>query len=190
MFAPVEYLTYEIRNIFNFMKRRGGRPCPPAVATLQQFSIFEKRYIQGRGITFPLVVLRGIPKKGLPRESSEAIRVGKGGTTKRTSPAACGRARDVEFVPTQTPPLPFSFYRQRLFLCRAKKKGLNRLLASSGRGRNRAFGAALCPPGIKSLPHPPDAVPPRLWRGLRPSGRKKASPPGGVTKSKNRFVEK
>ena len=79
---------------------------------------------------------------GLPRESSEAIRAGKGGTTKRTRPAACGGARDVKFVPTQTPPLPFSFYRQRLFLCRAKKKGLNRLLASSGRENPRACGAA------------------------------------------------
>ena len=83
--------------------------------------------IQEGGISPLLGRFKGIPKKGLPRESSEAIRVGKGGTTKRTRPAACGRVRDVKFVPTQTPPLPFSFYRQRLFLCRAKKKGLKRL---------------------------------------------------------------
>ena len=35
----------------------------------------------------------------------------------------------------------------------------------------------------KSPPHPPDAVPPRLWRGLRPRGRKKGVTPFGVTKT-------
>ena len=28
--APAEYLTYEIRDLSNLMKCRGGRPCPPA----------------------------------------------------------------------------------------------------------------------------------------------------------------
>ena len=56
-----------------------------------------------RGSSPFLVVLRGIAKgQGLPRESSEAIRVGKGGTTKRTRPAACGGARDMKLA--RTPP--------------------------------------------------------------------------------------
>ena len=38
---------------------------------------------------------KGIPKKGLPHEPSEAVRAGKGGTTKRTSFRACAEARDV-----------------------------------------------------------------------------------------------
>ena len=49
-----------------------------------------------KGVATPfLVVLQGIAKEGLPREPSEAVRAGKGGTTKRTRPAACGRVRDV-----------------------------------------------------------------------------------------------
>ena len=63
---------------------------------------------KGTSVPF-LVVLRGIAKAGLPREPSEAVRAGKGGTTKRTRPAACGGARDVEFVPTQIP-LCHSFF--------------------------------------------------------------------------------
>ena len=76
-----------------------------------------------------LVVLRGIAKgQGFPRESNEAIRAGKGGTTKRTIPAACGGARDVKFVPTQTPPLPFflSTVNGAFFLMLRKKAGLKR----------------------------------------------------------------
>ena len=66
--------------------------------------------IQEGGISPLLGRFKGIPTTGLPRESSEAIRAGKGGTTKRTRPAACGGARDVEFVPTQIP-LCHSFFR-------------------------------------------------------------------------------
>ena len=81
-----------------------------------------------RGNSPFLVVLRGIAKAGLPREPSEAVRAGKGGTTKRTRPAACGRVRDVKFVPTQTPPLPFflSTVNGAFFLMLRKKAGLKR----------------------------------------------------------------
>ena len=54
-----------------------------------------------KGVATPfLVVLRGIAKAGLPREPSEAVRAGKGGTTKRTRPAACGGARDMKLART------------------------------------------------------------------------------------------
>ena len=43
------------------------------------------------------------------------------------------------------PPLPFSFYRQRLFLCRAKKKGLNTALSEAFRKKLRHSGAKKSP---------------------------------------------
>ena len=39
--------------------------------------------------------------------------------------ASGGRDEGCGVCSDANPPLPFSFYRQRLFLCRAKKKGLN-----------------------------------------------------------------
>ena len=79
------------------------------------------------------------------------------------------------------PPLAFSFYRQRLFLCCAKKKGLKYAFCVLRTQLLPRLRRGLCPPGIKSLPHPPDAVPPRLWRGLRPSGAKGCHPSGDET---------
>ena len=66
---------------------------------------------------------KGIPKNGLPREPSEAVRVGKGGTTKRTRPAACGRVRDVKFVPTQIPLWRFLFTASGFFFAAQRKRG-------------------------------------------------------------------
>ena len=64
-FAPVEYLTYGIPPSPIF----GGVMVPRK----------RNRLFLGR--------FKGIAKgTGLPRESSEAIRVGKGGTTERTTP--------------------------------------------------------------------------------------------------------
>ena len=65
----------------------------------------------------------------------------------------------------ETPPLPFSFYRQRLFLCRAKKKGLNRLLAPSGRENAPAPSARHCVLRAQKKCHPL-----RGGRAPRPSG--------------------
>ena len=45
--------------------------------------------------------------------------------------ASGGRDEGCGVCSDANPPLPFSFYRQRLFLCRAKKKGLN--IAISGK---------------------------------------------------------
>ena len=61
---------------------------------------------------------KGIAKgTGLPRESSEAIRVGKGGATDEACPPqAAGRMRNVEFVPTQIPLCRFLFTASGLFL--------------------------------------------------------------------------
>ena len=44
---------------------------------------------------------------------------------RRLSAACGGQAEECGVCSDANPPLPFSFYRQRLFLCRAKKKGLN-----------------------------------------------------------------
>ena len=114
-----------------------------------------------------LVVLRGISKAGLPREPSEAIRAGKGGTTKRTRPAACGRVRDVQFVPTQIPhchsffrpstALSFSYEKESgvetaPFLARQKRMGRRRQLAPSAHPK-WAYGAGKNgPPAQKSTP--------------------------------------
>ena len=71
-----------------------------------------------------LVVLRGIAKgQGLPREPSEAVRAGKGGTTKRTRPAACGRVSDVKFVPTQIPLWRLLFTASGFFFAAQRKRG-------------------------------------------------------------------
>ena len=62
------------------------------------------------------------------------------------SAASGGRDEGCGVCSDAKPPLPFSFYRQRLFLCHAKKKGLN--IAISGKAEkngpsetHRAFGA-------------------------------------------------
>ena len=44
--------------------------------------------------------------------------------------ASGGRDEGCGVCSDATPPLPFSFYRQRLFLCRAKKKGLNTAISA------------------------------------------------------------
>ena len=46
------------------------------------------------------------------------------------SAASGGRDEGCGVCSDATPPLPFSFYRQRLFLCRAKKKGLNTAISA------------------------------------------------------------
>ena len=100
-------------------------------ASLSRFLLTEMCFVQTKpresskkGVATPfLVVLRGIAKAGLPRESSEAIRVGKGGTTKRTRPAACGRVRDVKFVPTQIPLCRFLFTASGFFFAAQRKRG-------------------------------------------------------------------
>ena len=79
--------------------------------------------IQEGGISPLLGRFKGIPKKGFLRESSEAIRAGKGGTTKRTRPAACGGARDVKFVPTQIPLWRFLFTASGFFFAAQRKRG-------------------------------------------------------------------
>ena len=52
------------------------------------------------------------------------------GTDDACPPLAADRMRDVEFVPMQLPLDWFPFHRQRLFLCRAKKKGLNTAISA------------------------------------------------------------
>ena len=122
-----------------------------------------------------LVVLRGIAKAGLPREPSEAIRAGKGGTTKRTRPAACGRVRDVKFVPTQIP-LCHSFFQPSTALSFSCEK--ESAVENCGRRTQhfRASGAILCPPGIKAF---------RILRMQSPAHfvRQKRHHPSGVIKA-------
>ena len=116
LFAPVEYLTYGSRKAVLFARAslritKNGLPFKSQLKQTQSISITspvcpiriclafcksENKFrtnqapgkIQGRGAAAPfLVVLRGFAKgTGLPRESSEAIRVGRGGTTERTRP--------------------------------------------------------------------------------------------------------
>ena len=95
---------------------------------------------------------KGIPKKGLPRESSEAIRVGIGGTTKRTRPAACGGARDVKFVPTQIP-LCHSFFRPSTALSFSyeKESGVETFPARYACGFLRPPGVNPAPPARQTL---------------------------------------
>ncbi len=49
---------------------------------------------------------------------------------RRLSAASGGQDEGCGVCSDATPPLPFSFYRQRLFLCRAKKKGLNTAISA------------------------------------------------------------
>ena len=80
-----------------------------------------------------LVVLRGLqrgqgshanPAKRFVWEKEEQ-RNGRG-----LYAASGGRDEGCGVCSDATPPLPFSFYRQRLFLCRAKKKGLNTAISA------------------------------------------------------------
>ena len=81
-----------------------------------------------------LVVLRGFakgqgshanPAKRFVWEKEEQ-RNGRG-----LSAASGGQDEGCGVCSDATPTLPFSFYRQRLFLCRAKKKGLNAFSAKT-----------------------------------------------------------
>ena len=60
---------------------------------------------------------------------------------RRLSAASGGQDEGCGVCSDATPPLPFSFYRQRLFLCRAKKKGLNTALSEAFRKKLRHSGA-------------------------------------------------
>ena len=77
-------------------------------------------------------------------------------------------------------PLPFSFYRQRLFLCRAKKKGLKR-------SPRMKCADKVCTPCTKKPPASSGCAPSAPAARLRPAGRgspcacgtDEASPPPG-----------
>ena len=60
---------------------------------------------------------------------------------RRLSAASGGQDEGCGVCSDANPPLPFSFYRQRLFLCRAKKKGLNTALSEAFRKKLRHSGA-------------------------------------------------
>ena len=113
-----------------------------------------------------LVVLRGLqrgegshanPAKRFVWEKEEQ-RNGR-----RLSAASGGQDEGCGVCSDANPPLPFSFYRQRLFLCRAKKKGLN--IAISGKTEKNGPAERrmrLCKPhrasgafesGVESSPH-------------------------------------
>ena len=55
-FAPVEYLTYEIRNIYNLLQRRGGRPGAVCVLRAQKsvtpFGVTNVPRAAARGLLF------------------------------------------------------------------------------------------------------------------------------------------
>ena len=139
-FVPVEYLTYGSRKrcrVFRLPRRAA------VYASLSRFIDLEYAFAQtkfrekskkGASALF-LVVLRGIAKAGLPREPSEAVRAGKGGTTERTRFRACAEARELKFVPTQLP-LCHSFFRPSTalsFSCE-KESGVETFPAHSVRG--------------------------------------------------------
>ena len=75
-----------------------------------------------------LVVLRGL-QRGQGSHANPAKRFvwekEEQRNGRRLSAASGGQDEGCGVCSDATPPLPFSFYRQRLFLCRAKKKGLN-----------------------------------------------------------------
>ena len=152
MLAPVEYLTYEIRKrrrVFRLPRRSAQIRICIAFFDGLKFALYKPNSgndpRRGASALF-LVVLRGIAKAGLPREPSEAVRAGKGGTTKRTRPAACGRVRDVKFVPTQIP-LCHSFFRPSTALSFSYEKES----------------------GVETFPA-------HVLRGVRPLGAKEVSP--------------
>ena len=88
----------------------------------------EGGWFQGRGITSSLVVFRGIAK-GQGSHANPAKRFvwekEEQRNGRRLSAASGVRDEGCGVCSDANPPLPLSFYRQRLFLCRAKKKGLD-----------------------------------------------------------------
>ena len=99
-----------------------------------------------------LVVLRGLqrgegshanPAKRFVWEKEEQ-RNGR-----RLSAASGGQDEGCGVCSDANPPLPFSFYRQQLFLCRTKKKGLNIAPTEAFRSTDMARGAAVTAHQIK-----------------------------------------
>ncbi len=88
-----------------------------------------------------LVVLRGFAK-GQGSHANPAKRFvwekEEQRNGQRLSAASGGQDEGCGVCSDATPPLPFSFYRQQLFLCRAKKKGLNAFSAKTE--KNGAVG--------------------------------------------------
>ena len=91
-----------------------------------------------------LVVLRGFAK-GQGSHANPAKRFvwekEEQRNGRRLSAASGGQDEGCGVCSDANPPLPFSFYRQRLFLCRAKKKGLNTALSEAFRKKLRHSGA-------------------------------------------------
>ena len=83
-----------------------------------------------KGATAPfLVVLRGLQREqGSHANPAQRFmwKKEKQRNGRRLSAASGGQDEGCGVCSDANPPLPFSFYRQRLFLCRAKKKGLKR----------------------------------------------------------------
>ena len=123
------------RRVFRLPRRSGKYASVPRFVNPKIISVRIKlRGKSKEGAAAPfLVVLRGLqrgqgshanPAKRFVWEKEEQ-RNGRG-----LSAASGGRDEGCGVCSDAKPPLPFSFYRQRLFLCRAKKKGLNTAISA------------------------------------------------------------
>ena len=113
--------------------------------------------IQEGGISPLLGRFKGDCKGGAPARTQRSGSCGKRRNNGTDEISRLRGSEGGEVWADATPPLPFSFYRQRLFLCRAKKKGLNR--------SPRPSGAVLRTPCAKKPPVSSGCGSPSLWRG-------------------------
>ena len=86
--------------------------------------------IQEGGISPLLGRFKGECKGGAPARIQRSDSRGKRRNNETDETCRLRQGEGCEVCSDANPPLPFSFYRQRLFLCRAKKKGLNTAISA------------------------------------------------------------
>ena len=169
LFAPVEYLTYEIRGISNLKSFVGvdahidphslagairptnsqsistTSPVYPNSHLHRVFWWLEICFAQTKppgmiqeGDLSPLLGrFKGDCKDGAPARTQRSGSCGKRRNNGTDETCRLRQGEGCEVCSDANPPLAFSFYRQRLFLCRAKKKGLKRIPAPAARRADR-----------------------------------------------------
>ena len=155
MLAPVEYLTYEIRKrrrVFRLPRRAiQVRIC---IAFFADWNVLCTNQTPGmiqEGGRNPLLGrFKGDCKGGAPARIQRSDSRGKRRNNETDETCRLRQGEGCGVCSDANPPLAFSFYRQRLFLCRAKKKGLKRPSRT---------------PRAKALLRPSDATPAHFMRG-------------------------
>ena len=148
--VPVEYLTYGIRDVSDIERLVGADDLAQPSATKERYGCgtplagaVRPTEAQSISTTSPVCSIRiciafllvwdvlctnqppGKIQEGAPARIQRSDSCGKRRNNETDELSRLRGSEGCVVCSDANPPLAFSFYRQRLFLCRAKKKGLN-----------------------------------------------------------------